>query len=185
MGRLTKIETNYPEFLSGLQRFDFNSYGFNEDHRNFLISNKSDVPYPWKQDAFQDLIVKELGYGKTPPEWMKLKNKVSMNMDEWKTFWKNKGKKNDLNSFFSPTSKISYDENEQEMAILNIRRPLEGSSPSPHVVEKDFFGKNRINNKDDQFGPFSESKDKKDTYKIWSGLEILKPHSLPAKDWNR
>ena len=185
VGRLTKIETNYPEFLSGLQRFDFNNYGFNEDDRNFLISNKSDVPYPWKQDAFQDLMVKDLGYGKTPTEWMKLKNKVSMNMDEWKTFWKNKGKKNDLNSFFSPTSKISYDENEQEMAILNLRKTLEGSFPSPYVMEKDFFGKNRINNKDDQFGPFTQGKDKKDTYKIWSGLEILKPHSLPAKDWNR
>ena len=185
MGRLTKIETNYPEFLSGLQRFDFNSYGFNEDDRNFLISNKSDVPYPWKQDAFQDLILKELDYGKTPTEWKKLKNKVSMNMDEWKTFLKNKGKKNDLNSFFSPTSKISYDEEKQEMAILNPRKTLEESFPSPYVMEKDFFGKNRINNKDDQFGPFSEGKDKRDTYKIWSGLEILKPHSLPAKDWNR
>jgi hypothetical protein len=185
VGRLTKIETNYPEFLSGLQRFDFNNYGFNEDDRNFLISNKSDVPYPWKQDAFQDLIVKELGYGKTPTEWMKLKNKVSMNMDEWKTFWKNRGKKNDLNSFLSPTSKISYDEEKQEMAILNLRKTLEGSFPSPYVMEKDFFGKNRINNKDDQFGPFTQGKDKKDTYKIWSGLEILKPHSLPAKDWNR
>ena len=28
VGRLAKIETNYPEFLSGLQRFDFNGYGF-------------------------------------------------------------------------------------------------------------------------------------------------------------
>ena len=185
VGRLAKIETNYPAFLSGLQRFDFNSYGFREGDRNFLISNKSDVPYPWKQDAFKDLILKEFGYTKPPDKWMKLKNKVSMNSDEWKTFWKNKGQKNDINSFFSPDCKIRYDEHKQEIKILNFRQAEpKGISSSPYKMEKDFFGKNRINNKDDQFGPFTLGKDKKNTYKIWSGLEILKPQSLPAKDWN-
>ena len=186
VGRLAKIETNYPEFLSGIQRFDFNGYGFHKDDRNFLISNKSDVPYPWKQDAFHVLILKELGYGKSPAEWIKLKNKVSINIDEWKTFWKNKDQKNDLNSFFSPDCKIRYDEHKQEIKILNFRQSSpKGTSSSPYNMEEDFFGKNRINNKDDPFGPFTLGKDKKDTYKIWSGLKILKPQSLPAKDWNR
>ena len=114
-----------------------------------------------------------------------MKNKVSMNSDEWKTFWKNRDQKNDLNSFFIPNCKISYDENKQEMSVLNFRQASpKGISTSPYSMEKDFFCKNRINNKDDQFGPFTLAKDKKDTYKIWSGLEILKPHSLPGKDWN-
>jgi len=52
-------------------------------------------------------------------------------------------------------------------------------------MEQDFFGKNRINKQDNQCGPLAFGKDKKETYEIWSGLEILKPHSLPTKDWNR
>ena len=186
VGRLARIETNYPAFLSGLQRFDFNGYGFHEAERNFLISNKSDVPYPWKQDVFKDLMLKEVGFTKAPDEWMKLKNKVSMNSEEWKTFWKNKDHRNDLNSFFIPNCKISYDEQKQEMNILNFKVDSpERSSPSPHPIEKDFFGKNLINNEDNQCGPFAFGKNRKETYQIWSGLEILKPHSLPAPDWNR
>jgi len=109
-----------------------------------------------------------------------------MNIDEWKTFWKNKDQKNDENSFFIPNCKISYDEEKQELNIHNFKTDYHvKSSPSPNRMEQDFFGKNRINNKNDQFGPLTLSKDKKDNYKIWSGLEILKPHSLPAKGWNR
>ena len=186
MGRLAKIETNYPAFLSGLQRFDFNGYGFHEGDRNFLISNKSDVPYPWKQDAFKDLMLKDVGFTKPPGEWMKMKNKVSMNSDEWKTFWKNKDQKNDLNSFFIPNCKINYDEETQEMNVLNFKADFhERSSPSPYRMEQDFFGKTLINRQDNQCGPFTFGKNEKESYKIWSGLKILKPHSLPAQDWNR
>ena len=109
-----------------------------------------------------------------------------MYSDEWKTFWKNKDQKNDLNSFFTPNCKISYNEQKQEMNILNFKADShERSSTSPHRMEQDFFGKNRINKEDNQCGPFAFGKDGKQTYKIWSGLEILKPHSLPAEDWNR
>jgi hypothetical protein len=186
VGRLARIETNYPAFLSGLQRFDFNGYGFHKEERNFLISNKSDVPYPWKQDAFRELILEELHLKKAPWQWKKLKNKVSMNIDEWKTFWKNKDQKNDSNSFFIPNCKISYDEEKQEVNILNFKTDYHViSSPSPHRMEQDFFDKNRINKQDNQCGPFAFGENKQETYKIWSGLEILKPHSLPAQDWNR
>jgi hypothetical protein len=72
------------------------------------------------------------------------------------------------------------------MNILNFKADShERSSLSPYPMEKDFFGKNLINNEDNQCGPFAFGKNKKETYKIWSGLEILKPHSLPAQDWNR
>ena len=186
VGRLAKIETNYPAFLSGLQRFDFNGYGFHEEDRNFLISNKSDVPYPWKEDTFRELILKELGSRKTPTAWMKLKNKVSMDIDEWKKFWQNKDQKNDLNSFFSPDCKIRYDELKQEITILNFRQVSpKGISSSPHRMEQDFFGKSQTNKQGNQCGPLAFGKDKQETYEIWSGLEILKPHSLPTKDWNR
>ncbi|NDH16116.1 MAG: right-handed parallel beta-helix repeat-containing protein [Opitutae bacterium] len=186
VGRLAKIETNYPAFLSGLQRFDFNGYGFHKEDRKFLISNKSDVPYPWKEDTFRELILKELGSRKTPTAWMKLKNKVSMDIDEWKKFWQNKDQKNDLNSFFSPDCKIRYDELKQEITILNFRQVSpKGISSSPYNMEQDFFGKNLTNKQGKQCGPFAFGKDKQETYEIWSGLEILKPHSLPAKDWNR
>jgi len=186
VGRLAKIETNYPAFLSGLQRFDFNGYGFHEEDRNFLISNKSDVPYPWKEDTFRELILKELGSRKTPTAWMKLKNKVSMDIDEWKKFWQNKDQKNDLNSFFSPDCKIRYDELKQEITILNFRQVSpKGISSSPYNMEQDFFGKSHTNKQGNQCGPLAFGKDKKETYEIWSGLEILKPHSLPTKDWNR
>jgi len=186
VGRLAKIETNYPAFLSGLQRFDFNGYGFHEEDRKFLISNKSDVPYPWKEDTFRELILKELGSRKTPTAWMKLKNKVSMDIDEWKKFWQNKDQKNDLNSFFSPDCKIRYDELKQEITILNFRQVSpKGISSSPYNMEQDFFGKSHTNKQGNQCGPLAFGKDKKETYEIWSGLEILKPHSLPTKDWNR
>jgi hypothetical protein len=52
-------------------------------------------------------------------------------------------------------------------------------------MEQDFFGKNHINKQDKQCGPFASRKNTKETYKIWSGLEILKPHKLPSEDWNR
>ena len=108
-----------------------------------------------------------------------------MNSDEWKTFWKNKDHKNALNSFFIPNCKISYDEERQEMNILNFQVDSnKRSSHRPHRMEQDFFGKNRINKEDNQCGPIAFGKNKKETYKIWSGLEILNPHSLPAEDWN-
>ena len=72
------------------------------------------------------------------------------------------------------------------MNILNFKADFhERSSPSPHGMEHDFLGKNRMNKQDNQCGPFAFGKNEKETYKIWSGLKILKPHSLPAQDWNR
>jgi len=72
------------------------------------------------------------------------------------------------------------------MNILNFKVDShERNSPSPHRMEQDFFGKNHINKQDKQCGPFASGKNIKETYKIWSGLEILKPHTLPAQDWNR
>jgi parallel beta-helix repeat protein len=167
IGNARNIEVDFPAFRSGVQRFDYNLYDASSQAKSFVVNGDSDVPSPWSDDEFRDLILNDLGLTSKPKSLLTQPGKAAMAFGQWKQFWQQHDELNDANSRCETGSSVSYESSTYELTIeLSAdppEFPEERDTATELVLSKLHRGKNKL--------------------EIWHGLPILDPHELPPAKW--
>ena len=182
IGKAPNIEVNYPAFLSGPQKFDYNLYGVSANLKNFIINAFSDQPSPWTKEQFRDKISDDLKESQS--SFMMISDRqAGFDYDAWMHFWDKHSMTNDRNSEFIPNLSIAYLPSQQEI-LVNVPDRLGTPFPSLQTNNSVFlFDQLKSSPKKKNSGPFEKPLISSMKLKVWDGLSLLNEGELPKTDW--
>ncbi len=168
IGNVRNIEVNYPAARSGPQRFDFNYYDLNPTARTFVVSDKSDVPSPWSERAFRELVRSDLDGKRLTETALGQTGKASLTFEEWKSFWRQHGESNDSHSRCAEGNAVTYNPATHELTIELSAAPPEHAQEEVTVKPADVLKLEvGVNHR-----------------VIWKGLPLVNRDQLPPPDWS-
>ncbi len=179
----TGLNVNYPDYRSGLQRFDFNLYGFAHEQRNFYINAKSEQPAPWDKESFQSQILNDLGLKQAPLAFVRKKDTPSLNFKEWQQFWKSHKQINDANSNLIAGMQMTYQPETFSLSFELLTHPEKLTEKKPKPADRDYFSEVKTKFRRFPAGPFRNPLKSTNNFIIWEGLPLISKSCLPDSDW--
>jgi parallel beta-helix repeat protein len=167
IGNARNIEVNYPAARSGPQRFDFNYYDLNPAARTFVVSDKSDVPSPWSEGAFRELIQSNFHGKRLAEAALERTAEASLTFEEWKSFWRQHGESNDSHSRCAEANSVAYNPATHELTIkLTTALPERAQEETARPAD------------------FSKLEVGVNYRVIWEGLPLVDRGQLPPPEWS-
>lgn len=182
IGNARNIEVNYPAFRSGIQRFDGNSYGVDEQARGFVINPRSDVPTPWSEQEFAKLVRDDLGRSAEKLTFSE-EGEAQLSLAQWKTFWRQHDVVNDKNSQLKPKMRVSYDPANHMIMIQCPDEVKRIARLSYQNIVTDYLGEPMPIEEDIAPGPVQSLRPGTTKFVAWQGLPMIAHGQLPAANW--
>ncbi len=174
-----QLDINYPSFLGGEQRLDYNVYDATASDRVFVINSASHKPSPWTSDEFLGMLRAATGAQNLVYAKGKLEGRIPMTFKQWKAFWNSHNFDVDRNSILVSGNNVAYRPESRELIMDISFEPTSVGSKNHARMDLDYFGNNIPQDSSALPGPFQTLKKGVNKFVVWKGLPIIGRGELP------
>jgi hypothetical protein len=162
---------NYPDYLSGEQRFDGNVYDARENSRVFLVNPASGTNALFKNDSLYTRVISDIGETGVLISNIRRDNNAQLMFSEWQKFWKSHTSYYDQNSMLSSGNMVYYEPDNFEIKLYIDFDPESLKTSNHPTLDYDYQG-----NKFTETiipGPFQNLKKGLNRIVVWDGRQSV------------